>query len=96
MKQSTQHERVVSFPEKQSAWAVYNSGDPLWTYDMPLSFVREILQEVRQIDTDKLSDDVVEHLMYEEGDDDIYLHLYELKIHPDNYRLTLSGARNEK
>jgi hypothetical protein len=87
-------------PEEQFVWGVFNSGDPIWndnpcsielvlfeTKHTALSFVREILQKYWQVDASGLTDDAVEDLMWNEDcDPERYLHLYELKIHPDDYR----------
>jgi hypothetical protein len=92
--------RLLAVPE-QYVWAVYNSGDPIWT-DSPyvielilfaskhaaLDFVRAILKEHWKLDADDLDDEAVENLMFDDGDENVparYLHLYELRVHPDDY-----------
>jgi hypothetical protein len=90
--------RALPANKDQFVWAVYNSGDPIWkdnpnaielvlfaTKETALGFVRDVLKNnFGFANIDKLSDESVEHLMWD-ADSDRYLHLYELKVHPDNH-----------
>jgi len=75
-------------------WLFYNSGDPILEFcnpnapecmvfadkDAAIDFIRGLLKYKFGKDTDGLSDDQVEATMWN-NDEDIYLHLYEMRVH---------------
>lgn len=89
--------RTVSSVPDKFVWAVFNSGDPIldsgpYSIELvlfeskhtALDFVRSLLLEHWNLDASKFNDKAVMEAMFS-NDDDRYLHLFEVKIHSDDY-----------